>query len=114
MTKFYSKEEEIKEVLKSGKPIEKLLFKQYVPDEAKKVNDDLLQIDFTISSSSIDRSHDVIQQDGWELKNYKKNPIVLWAHDQDQPPVAKAIPKSLKVDGKKLVATAQFMPKDIS
>jgi HK97 family phage prohead protease len=39
---------------------------------------------------------------------------VLWAHDQSQPPVAKALSRSLKVDGKKLIATAQFMPADVS
>lgn len=114
MAKFYAKEEDFKEVLKSGETPDKMIYKESVEGETRAVNESTLTIDFVISSSNIDRMHDSIDQNGWDLKAFKKNPVVLWAHDQSQPPVAKAIPRSIKIDGKKLLATAQFMPADVS
>jgi HK97 family phage prohead protease len=38
-----------------------------------------------------DREGDVIVADGWELENYRKNPVILFAHKYDQPPVARAV-----------------------
>jgi hypothetical protein len=37
-------------------------------------------LDWIISTSARDRGGDVVNQDGWNFKNYKKNPIVLWGH----------------------------------
>jgi HK97 family phage prohead protease len=48
------------------------------------------KLSFTLSTDSVDRSSDVIKQDGWKLDNYRRNPVVLWAHDQGAPPVGKA------------------------
>lgn len=42
------------------------------------------------STQGADRDDDIIDAQGWELDNYIKNPIVLWAHDYWQPPVAQA------------------------
>lgn len=39
------------------------------------------------SDESEDRDSDVIRQLGWKLANYKKNPIVAWAHDYRAMPV---------------------------
>jgi HK97 family phage prohead protease len=68
---------------------------------------------FTISSNSIDRMGDKIKQTGWELDNYRKNPVVLWAHNSAAPPVAKASDISVK-GNKKLTAQADFVPAEIS
>lgn len=43
------------------------------------------------STASIDRQGDSIDQSGWDLANYKKNPVMLWAHNYSELPVAKAI-----------------------
>ncbi len=53
-----------------------------------------------------DREGDVILADGWELENYRNNPVILFAHKYDQPPVAKAV--EVAVSGKKLRFKAQF------
>src|ERR1700686_680785 len=37
--------------------------------------------DVIISTEDTDRSGEIVKQNGWELKNYKNNPIVLWGHD---------------------------------
>lgn len=45
------------------------------------------------STAVIDRVGDTINQDGWVLNNYKKNPVVLWGHNvrDDRPPIGKAV-----------------------
>jgi hypothetical protein len=63
MSKFYSKEDEYKAVLKSGEATDKLIYKEFVPEETRAVDDQNLTIDFTISSSSIDRMHDVYRSE---------------------------------------------------
>jgi len=63
---------------------------------------------FTISTNSVDRMGDTIAVEGWDLDNYRKNPVVLWAHDSSGLPVAKC--NKLWIEGKKLKAEAQFTP----
>jgi len=57
------------------------------------------EIELIGSTSARDRDDEVIVAEGINLKNYKKNPIVLPAHDYWQPAIGRA--KSVKlVDGK--------------
>jgi HK97 family phage prohead protease len=46
---------------------------------------------FLASTSSIDRQGDSIDQSGWELINFKKNPVLLWAHRYDELPIGKVV-----------------------
>jgi uncharacterized protein len=48
-------------------------------------------LEFVGSTAHVDRYGDVIEVEGWDLRNYKKNPVFLWAHDYRQPPVGKAV-----------------------
>jgi len=48
-------------------------------------------LEFIGSTAHVDRYGDVIEVEGWDLKNYQKNPVFLWAHDYKQPPVGKAV-----------------------
>ncbi|MDO9711975.1 HK97 family phage prohead protease [Paracraurococcus lichenis] len=66
---------------------------------------------FTISSDAVDRQNDSVNQEGWQLANYLKNPVVLWSHNQDEPPVGKCI--SIGVEDGKLKAVVQFMPESV-
>jgi hypothetical protein len=65
-------------------------------------------LEFTISTASVDRYGDTIAVDGWELENYKKNPVVLWAHDNDSLPVAKCT--KIFIEGGALKALTDFTP----
>ena len=47
-------------------------------------------LEFIGSTESVDRVGDVIEAAGWQLKNFKTNPVFLWAHKYDQPPIGKA------------------------
>src|SRR5687767_8918511 len=49
--------------------------------EVKAVADDECCLDFIGSSNSIDRYGEVIEQDGWELANFKANPVIPDCHD---------------------------------
>ena len=60
-----------------------------------------------ISSGEVDRMGDTINPNGWYLKNYKKNPVILWSHSSGGmfgtalPPVGRAERTWVK-DGKEL------------
>ncbi len=41
----------------------------------------------TMSTSDLDRDNEKIDQSGWVLDNYKKNPVILWAHDRSIPAI---------------------------
>lgn len=58
--------------------------------------------DFVLSTATPDRSADVIAQAGWKLDNFRKNPVMLWAHDYSKFPVGKAA--FVGVEGDQLVA----------
>jgi len=58
------------------------------------------------STDEIDRDADTIQPDAWDLKNFKKNPVIPLFHNYHEFPVAKA--DKIKVEDKKLMFKPQF------
>src|SRR3990172_2150131 len=51
-------------------------------------------IDAVVGSSNVlDRMGDIISQNGWDLKHYKNNPVILWGHNmqEERPPIGKAL-----------------------
>lgn len=88
--------------------------KYYTIEEVKGIEDteDGLAVPFVISTETLDRDGDIIKADGWELDNYRKNPVVLFAHNYLNPPVAKSLSETIV--GKKLKSIALFMPKEVS
>jgi len=50
-------------------------------EKAKKLQEKNGTFDVIISTESVDRAGEIVRQDGWDLKNYKNNPVVLWGHD---------------------------------
>lgn len=63
-----------------------------------------------ISTDHTDRHGEIVSQDGWQLENYLKNPVVLWGHESYQIPVGITDKLFIEVtDGvKKLVAEGRF------
>lgn len=43
------------------------------------------------STNAVDRQGDVVDQSGWDLTNFKKNPVLLWAHDYSALPIGKVV-----------------------
>ncbi len=71
-------------------------------------------LEFTISSEIVDRDQEVISFDGWDLKNYKKNPVVLFGHNYSIPPVAKAVRIWKSTTDRKLKAKVVFPEPEVS
>lgn len=59
------------------------------------------------STASVDRHNEIVSVDGWDLKNFKKNPVLLWAHDHYEPAVGVATRTWIEGSGK----TAKLMIK---
>jgi hypothetical protein len=82
-------------------------------------------IPFILSTFTKDRHGTVLNQDGWDLDNYRKNPVVAYQHNLSGGLCAEPNPDfiigksiSLSIDGmgrdRMLVADAQFEPSDIN
>lgn len=63
------------------------------------------------STDAVDRYGESVDQESWLLDNYKKNPVILWAHNlsfgEDRPPIGRAVNVEI-VKGKGLVFDIQF------
>jgi hypothetical protein len=58
-----------------------------VIEKTLKAKDTNGSFDVIISTEDLDRAGEIVRQDGWELANYKNNPIVLWGHDYYNLPI---------------------------
>ena len=65
-----------------------------------------------ISTSAIDRDKEVLVPKGANLDNFRKNPVVLWAHDHSIPAIGKAL--HIAVKGKKIIAKVKFATTDFA
>jgi HK97 family phage prohead protease len=66
---------------------------------------------FTFSDGGVDRMGDTINPEGWDLRQYLTNPVVLWAHDSSQPPIGRA--KNVRVEAWRLLGDIEFAGKDV-
>lgn len=83
---------------------------KYIKAQTKVKDDGTIQM-VVFSDGSVDRAGDTIDPNGWELKDFNKNPVLLWAHDSG---FDKSIPaignvKNLKVNNSgQLVGSLEF------
>lgn len=75
---------------------------------AKASGDDSEIFTAVISGIKTDRYGDTVNPEGWDLKNFKKNPVLLWAHDHRIPTVGSAT--KVWVEGKELMMNFKFAP----
>ena len=68
-----------------------LKHKQYVVSEIKATDDESGIVTAVINTLAIDRDKEVVLPKGAMLDEYMKNPVVLWAHNSSEPPIAKAV-----------------------
>lgn len=61
------------------------------------------------STNSTDRHGEIVDNNGWELKAYKKNPLILWAHDHYEPAIGVSAKTWVEGSGK----TAKLMIKPV-
>jgi len=75
--------------------------------EVKKIGE--RQYEFTASTSGIDRDGESILASGWDLRNFKKNPVLMYAHDYRTLPIGK-VPRVWTSKDGTLKNTVQFPP----
>lgn len=76
--------------------------------ECKKIDQATRSFWAVASTPKLDRANDSIDLDAWDLENFRKNPVIPWAHDYSQLPVAMA--EEIKVEQGQLVFKAKFPP----
>lgn len=65
-----------------------------LPEDQRKIakeSDVEKAFEFIISTQSIDRDGDTINVEGWDVRNFNKNPVLPWAHIYNQPPVGRSL-----------------------
>jgi hypothetical protein len=67
---------------------------------------------FIASDETVDRYGDIIRASGWQLGNYRQNPVLLFGHQSDSLPVGKVDP--IVVEGTQLIAHAEFLPEGVT
>jgi HK97 family phage prohead protease len=63
---------------------------------------------FCFSDGSIDRMGDTIDAAGWDIADFERNPVALWAHDSSAPPIGGA--RNVAVEGDRLMGDIEFAP----
>ena len=82
--------------------------------EVKAVDGEANVIEMIGSDETVDRYGEVVSVDGWQLDNYRKNPVVLLGHNYDQVVARSQEVGVREVSGKKrLVFRIEFPTKDI-
>ena len=76
--------------------------------QAKKTTQDK-PIKFVASTASPDRYGDVVDQKGWDLSAYNRNPVVLFNHNPSQMPIGKG---KAYVENDQLMLEVEFDQKD--
>jgi hypothetical protein len=78
------------------------------------IDDTKRTIEFAASTETADRYGDVIRVDGWQLDNFQKNPVFLWAHRSEDPPIGRIVgAKKDLTNTPTLVETVQFASADV-
>src|SRR5436190_18739738 len=89
--------------------------RSFQPTQLRGVNRDARTVDIVASDFSIDSYGTRIDPAGWDLEQFKKNPVICLQHDSySRLPVATAIPETVRVENGKLLMTVQFPPEGTS
>lgn len=100
--------DEFRAAARDDEDVSEFVVRQGFRAEVKAEDGDSRMVRFTISTDTVDRYGDVISVDGWDLVNYRRNPVVLWAHDARLLPIARA--SDVRIEDGALKATAEFAP----
>lgn len=95
-----------KELFKKGIKSDALVTKQVVSTNTVDVEN--RRITFICSNAVIDRSGDSVAVSGVNITAYKNNPVFLWQHNDEEPPIGKAV--EIYKTQTDLVVTFEFIP----
>jgi HK97 family phage prohead protease len=66
------------------------------------------------SSNAVDRHGEVVDNNGWDLKAFKKNPVILWGHDHNEPAIGVSKKTWVEGTGKKAKLMIQPVLHDVT
>lgn len=66
---------------------------------------------FIASTGTVDRQGDIVDPDGWELDEFKNNPVLLFGHDSRALPIGRV--NNIRVEGGKLMADTEGVAKGV-
>ena len=66
------------------------------------------------STNSVDRHGEVVDNNGWDLKSFKKNPVILWGHDHGEPAIGVSKKTWVEGTGKKAKLMIQPLLHDVT
>lgn len=85
------------------------LQRRAVPTTIRAVDEKTGTLTFVASDETIDRFGDVVRVAGWQLENFRKNPVFLWCHDHCMLPVGKVLDVRMEMEPVPvLLATVKF------
>jgi|SRR6185369_3088582 len=79
--------------------------------DIKGIDDENHIIRGVFSTADEDRQGEIVDQKSWQLDDYLKNPVILFAHDHSQPAIGKALSLGFNSDGN-LEGEIQFAAKE--
>lgn len=89
----------------------KILRKTYLASETKAVDGEDRTLVVKISTSTPDRSRDIVRPEGVQLDNYVKNPVVAFGHNYSGLSIGKTVEIQKVTEG--IIAKVQFTPKGV-
>jgi HK97 family phage prohead protease len=106
MTKLISVEQFRKEVRAKRDPSGAVFRVSAITPKA--LDDGSRTIRFCFSDGNVDRMGDTIDPAGWDLTDFNRNPVALWAHDSSAPPIGRA--SNVGIEGQRLMGDIEFAP----
>jgi HK97 family phage prohead protease len=80
--------------------------------EVKSVDKEMGTLEAVFSTQDIDRHGDIVMQDGWDIKMFTKNPVILNSHNYGDATEVIGKASNVRIEGKKLVGTITFAVKE--
>jgi phage head maturation protease len=66
---------------------------------------------FCFSDGTVDRMGSTINVNGWDLSDFERNPVALWAHSSSDPPIGRA--SNVGVVGRRLMGDIEFASAEV-
>ena len=82
------------------------MLKKVFSGEVKAIDEKEMTLTASVSTKAVDRMGDIVDPKGVDFKNFNRNPVVLFAHDYESPPIAKAL--WIKRSGDTIVSKMKF------
>lgn len=81
-------------------------FSRLAPDGTASVDAASRVVRYTFSDESVGRDGHIVKADAWRVDNFKANPVFLWCHQDEVPPIGRVF--DLNTQGRKLLGAVKY------